>query len=139
MKAQHYDVIVVGLGAMGSAAMYQASKRGATVLGIDRYEPPHTLGSSHGDTRITRSAIGEGAFYLPFVRRSDEIWRELEASSGQHALSSQRRPHHCAAQLQRDISWRRRLRLGLGSRGRAARHRARSHRARTQSGAAIRC
>ncbi|MCY4062132.1 MAG: N-methyl-L-tryptophan oxidase [Chloroflexi bacterium] len=82
MKAQHYDVIVVGLGAMGSAALYQASKSGATVLGIDRFEPPHTLGSSHGDTRITRSAIGEGECYLPFVRRSDEIWRELEAISG---------------------------------------------------------
>ncbi len=82
MTAEHYDVIVVGLGAMGAAALYQASKRGATVLGIDRFEPPHTLGSSHGDTRITRSAIGEGEFYLPFVRRSDEIWRELEAISG---------------------------------------------------------
>ncbi len=82
MMAQHYDVIVVGLGAIGSAALYQASRRGAKALGIDRYEPPHTLGSSHGDTRITRSAIGEGEFYLPFVRRSDEIWRELEASSG---------------------------------------------------------
>ncbi|MCY3867846.1 MAG: N-methyl-L-tryptophan oxidase [Chloroflexi bacterium] len=83
MTARHFDLIVVGLGAMGAAALYQASKSGATVLGIDRFEPPHTLGSSHGDTRITRSAIGEGEFYLPFVRRSDEIWRELEAISGQ--------------------------------------------------------
>jgi len=80
--AGHYDVIVVGLGAMGSAALYQASLRGAKTLGIDRYEPPHTLGSSHGDTRITRAAIGEGEFYMPLVRRSDQIWRELESSSG---------------------------------------------------------
>jgi len=77
-----YDVIVVGLGAMGSAALYQVSARGARALGIDRYQPPHTLGSSHGDTRITREAIGEGEFYVPLVRRSDEIWRELESGSG---------------------------------------------------------
>ena len=82
MMAEHYDVIVVGLGAMGSAALYQASVRGAKALGIDRFEPPHTLGSSHGDTRITRSAIGEGDVYVPLVQRSDEIWRELESSGG---------------------------------------------------------
>ena len=82
MTAEDYDVIVVGLGAMGSAALYQASRRGAKALGIDRYEPPHTLGSSHGDTRITRAAIGEGEFYMPLVRRSDQIWRDLDASSG---------------------------------------------------------
>ena len=82
MTAMHYDLIVVGLGAMGSAALYQASKRGASALGIDRFDPPHTMGSSHGDTRITRSAIAEGEMYMPFVRRSNEIWRELEAESG---------------------------------------------------------
>lgn len=81
MTTERYDVIVVGLGAMGSAALYQASLRGARTLGIDRYQPPHTLGSSHGDTRITRAAIGEGEFYVPLVRRSDEIWRELESDS----------------------------------------------------------
>ena len=80
--AEQYDVIVVGLGAMGSAALYQASVQGAKALGIDRYQPPHTFGSSHGDTRITRAAIGEGEFYVPLVRRSDEIWRELESDSG---------------------------------------------------------
>ena len=80
--ARQFDVIVVGLGAMGSAALYQASRRGAKTLGIDRYQPPHTLGSSHGDTRITRFAIGEGECYVPLVQRSDEIWRELEARSG---------------------------------------------------------
>ena len=83
---EHYDLMVVGLGAMGSAALYQASKRGGRVLGIDRYEPPHTMGSSHGDTRITRNAIGEGEIYMPFVKRSNEIWRELEASTGQTVL-----------------------------------------------------
>ncbi len=82
MTEKHYDLIVVGLGAMGSAALYQASKRGASALGIDRFAPPHTMGSSHGDTRITRNAIGEGENYLPFVKRSNEIWRELEAATG---------------------------------------------------------
>ena len=82
MTARHYDLIVVGLGAMGSAALYQASVRGASALGIDRFSPPHTLGSSHGDTRITRNAIGEGEMYMPFIKRSNKIWRELEAATG---------------------------------------------------------
>ena len=83
VPAKQYDLIIVGLGAMGSAALYHASRRGIRALGIDRHDPPHTLGSTHGDTRVTRQSIGEGELYLPFVRRSDEIWRELEAQSGQ--------------------------------------------------------
>lgn len=78
----NYDVIVLGLGVMGSAAAYQLSKRGARVLGIDRYAPPHNLGSSHGETRITRLAIGEGIHYSPLAIRSHEIWREIEAETG---------------------------------------------------------
>jgi sarcosine oxidase len=77
-----YDAIVIGLGAVGSAAAYQLSKRGARLLGIDQYSPPHALGSSHGDTRITRLAIGEGEQYTPLVIRSNEIWREIEAATG---------------------------------------------------------
>jgi sarcosine oxidase len=57
-----YTSIVVGLGAMGSATLYQLAKRGIKALGIDHLSPPHTLGSTHGDTRITRQAIGEGAY-----------------------------------------------------------------------------
>ena len=68
---------------MGSAAAWQAAKRGARVLGIDRFTPPHALGSSHGDTRITRLAIGEGAHYTPLVLRANEIWRELERETGE--------------------------------------------------------
>ncbi|MEO1442344.1 MAG: N-methyl-L-tryptophan oxidase [Chloroflexota bacterium] len=82
MTDNDYDLIVVGLGAMGSAALYQAAKRGANVLGIDRHAPPHNFGSSHGDTRITREAIGEGEPYMPFIRRTNEIWCELEAATG---------------------------------------------------------
>jgi len=73
-----FDVIVLGLGAAGSAAAYQLAKRGVRVLGLDRHAPPHDHGSSHGDTRITRCAIGEGAHYTPLALRSHAIWREIE-------------------------------------------------------------
>jgi glycine/D-amino acid oxidase-like deaminating enzyme len=76
------DVVVVGLGAMGAATLYQLAKSGIKAVGIDRYLPPHDQGSSHGDTRITRLAVGEGAAYIPLVRRSHEIWRQLEAQTG---------------------------------------------------------
>ena len=76
------DVIVIGLGAFGSATACQLARRGARVLGIDRHVPPHAFGSSHGATRITRLAIGEGEVYVPFVRRSHALWRELEAATG---------------------------------------------------------
>jgi sarcosine oxidase len=76
------DVVVIGLGAMGSATLYQLAKRGVDVVGIDRFSPPHTLGSSHGDTRVTRQAIGEGAAYVPLVLRSHELWREIESETG---------------------------------------------------------
>ena len=78
-----FDVAIVGLGAMGAAAAWQAARRGAKVLGIDRFDPPHALGSSHGDTRITRLAIGEGEQYTPLVMRANEIWREVEARTGE--------------------------------------------------------
>jgi len=76
------DVIVLGLGAVGAATTLQLARRGARVLGIDRFSPPHTFGSSHGETRITRQAIGEDAAYVPLVLRAHEIWRELEALTG---------------------------------------------------------
>jgi glycine/D-amino acid oxidase-like deaminating enzyme len=77
-----YDVAVLGLGAMGAAATYQLARRGAKVLGIDRYSPPHEFGSTHGDTRITRIACGEGPEYTAFAVRSHQVWRELEAELG---------------------------------------------------------
>ncbi len=80
------DVIVVGLGAMGSAVLYQLAKRGVSIVGIDRFDPPHAHGSSHGESRITRVSISEGARYIPFVRRSHELWRELEALTGRRLL-----------------------------------------------------
>lgn len=76
------DVIVVGLGAIGSALACSLAQRGARVLGIDRFHPPHDRGSSHGLTRITRLAVGEGAAYVPLAMRSHARWRELEALTG---------------------------------------------------------
>ena len=73
-----YDVAVVGLGAFGSAATYQLAKRGARVLGIDRFSPPHALGSTHGETRITRMAVGEGSEYSPLALRSRLLWKQIE-------------------------------------------------------------
>jgi sarcosine oxidase len=81
-----YNTIVVGLGAMGSATLYQLAQRGISALGIDRLSPPHTLGSTHGDTRITRQAIGEGEHYTPLSLRSYEIFRELESKSNSKLL-----------------------------------------------------
>ena len=77
-----FDLIIIGVGAMGSAALYQAAQAGLRVLGIDRYQPPHEFGSSHAETRISRLAVAEGADYLPFVARSHEIWQEIYAKTG---------------------------------------------------------
>ncbi|NED37150.1 N-methyl-L-tryptophan oxidase [Streptomyces sp. SID8499] len=82
------DVIVVGLGAMGSAAVHQLARRGVDVLGIDRHSPPHTYGSSHGETRITRRLTLEGAEYAPLAVRSHDWWRRIEAESGASVLTA---------------------------------------------------
>src|SRR6476619_6467955 len=73
-----YDVIVVGLGAMGSAAAYHLAKGGLRVLGLDRYHPPHQFGSSHGLTRIIREAYFEHPAYVPLVQRAYRLWVELQ-------------------------------------------------------------
>ncbi|MHA6729089.1 N-methyl-L-tryptophan oxidase [Devosia sp. A369] len=80
------DIAVIGLGAMGSATAYQLAKRGAKVIGTDRFAPPHAEGSTHGETRITRRGIGEGEAYVPLAMRSHELWREIEAETGQDML-----------------------------------------------------
>jgi sarcosine oxidase len=84
---QTTDILVIGLGAVGSAALRHAAKLKAHVIGIDRFAPPHDRGSSHGDTRITRQAIGEGREYVPLALRSNEIWEELEAATGRSLLT----------------------------------------------------
>jgi sarcosine oxidase len=84
---RHADVIVVGLGAMGSATCAQLAARGESVIAFDAYEPPHPYGSTHGDTRITRIAIGEGPEYVPLVRRSHELWRAIEEETAARLLT----------------------------------------------------
>jgi sarcosine oxidase len=83
-----FEIAVVGLGAMGSAALYQLGLRGAKAVGLDRFAPPHSSGSSHGESRITRQAVGEGRDYVPFVLASHRIWRSLEAETGETLLTA---------------------------------------------------
>jgi sarcosine oxidase len=75
------DVIVIGLGAMGSATLYELARRGVRALGVDQFAPPHTQGSTHGRTRIIREAYFEHPLYVPLVRRAYELWDELERES----------------------------------------------------------
>jgi sarcosine oxidase len=86
MTAARFDVIVAGLGAMGSATAYHLALRGVKVLGLDRWAPGHTFGSSHGDSRIIREAYFEHPMYVPILRRAYELWRELEERSGEALL-----------------------------------------------------
>ena len=81
-----YDAIVVGAsGGAGSAAAYHLARRGASVLGLDRFAPGHDRGSSHGKTRVIRMSYFEHPDYVPLLRRAYELWHELEKSAG-HAL-----------------------------------------------------
>ena len=81
-EQRSYDAIVLGLGAMGSATLFHLARAGASVLGLEQYAQGHTLGSSHGDSRIIRETYFEHPLYVPLVRRAHELWRELEELSG---------------------------------------------------------
>jgi sarcosine oxidase len=83
---KRYDAIVVGIGGMGSATAYHLARRGQRVLGLERFQIPHALGSSHGITRIIRLAYYEDPSYVPLLQRSFELWRELQASAGEQLL-----------------------------------------------------
>jgi sarcosine oxidase len=82
-----YDVIVVGCGAMGSAACWRIAERGASVLGIEQFSLPHDLGASHGHTRMTRTAYYEHPDYVPLLLRSHALWAELETAVGERLLN----------------------------------------------------
>lgn len=82
MTAHRADVIVVGLGAVGSAAAWRLAAAGHRVLGFDRWAPPHPFGSTHGESRVTRLTAWEGSQYVPLVRRAHELWAELATTSG---------------------------------------------------------
>ncbi len=79
---KHSDVIVIGTGAVGSAAMYYLARNGVDVIGLDRFPAAHDKGSSHGQTRIIRLAYFEHPDYVPLLKRSFELWEELEKVSG---------------------------------------------------------
>lgn len=81
-----YDTIVLGVGGMGSATCYHLARRGQRVLGLERFDIAHSMGSSHGVTRIIRLAYYEDSKYVPLLRRAYELWRELETGFGQQLL-----------------------------------------------------
>ncbi|MCY4018113.1 MAG: N-methyl-L-tryptophan oxidase [Chloroflexi bacterium] len=80
---KHYDAIVIGVGGMGSATLYHLAKRGWKALGIEQFEAPHDMGSSHGLTRIIRLAYYEDPSYVPLLRRAYELWDQLEGDAGE--------------------------------------------------------
>ena len=82
-----YEVIVIGLGGMGSATLYHLARRGVRVLGIEQFSPLHDRGSSHGDSRIIRETYFEHPLYVPLVQRAHELWRELEAETDRQLLT----------------------------------------------------
>jgi sarcosine oxidase len=85
-NSSHYDVIVCGVGAMGSATVYHLARRGLRVLGLEHFNIPHDQGSSHGVTRIIRLAYYEHPSYLPLLMRGYELWRDLQQQFGEQLL-----------------------------------------------------
>jgi sarcosine oxidase len=82
----HFDVVVCGLGATGSAALHQLARRGVRALGLERFAPGHERGSSHGETRIIRLGYFEHPSYVPLVQSAYAKWREIEAAAGRQLL-----------------------------------------------------
>jgi sarcosine oxidase len=82
-----YDVIVIGLGGMGSAAAYHLAARGRRVLGLERFGPAHDQGSSHGDSRVTRQSYFEDPAYVPLLLRGYELWDKLARDSGRDVIT----------------------------------------------------
>ncbi len=85
------DVVVAGLGAMGSATASALARRGLRVLGLDRFHPPHDRGSSHGETRVIRAAYFEHPLYVPLVRAAYDRWRDARGPVGAAAPARDRR------------------------------------------------
>ncbi len=81
-----YDVIVIGVGGMGSATAYHLARRGVKVLGLEQFDIPHDRGSSHGINRIIRLAYAEHPNYVPLLRRAYDLWREIEHEGNERLL-----------------------------------------------------
>ncbi len=84
---RNFDVIIAGLGGMGSATAYQLAARGRRVLGLERFTPAHTQGSSHGKSRVIRQAYFEDPAYVPLLLRAYELWEQLERDAGRELLT----------------------------------------------------
>ncbi len=84
--AQQFDCIVIGVGGMGSSAVHNLAKRGQKVLGLEKFDIPHSEGSSHGVNRIIRLAYYEHSSYVPLLRRAYEMWSEIETIAGEQLL-----------------------------------------------------
>src|SRR6266545_4916943 len=84
--AKQYHAIVVGVGGVGSPTVYELAKRGRRVLGLERFDVPHEMGSSHGVTRLIRLAYYEHPMYVPLLVRAYELWRELQTEAGEQLL-----------------------------------------------------
>ncbi|MBS4222918.1 N-methyl-L-tryptophan oxidase [Lederbergia citrea] len=80
-KSADWDVAVIGLGSMGSFAFWQLARMGIKVVGFDRYKPGHDHGAGHGESRIFRTAYGEGVEYVPLLKEARGLWRELESET----------------------------------------------------------
>ncbi|MGV3523497.1 MAG: N-methyl-L-tryptophan oxidase [Candidatus Sericytochromatia bacterium] len=85
-SAYRVPAVVIGLGAMGSACLWQLSRQGIPVLGIDQFQPPHHYGSSHGRSRIIREAYFEHPDYVPLLQMAYRAWADLESESGEDLL-----------------------------------------------------
>jgi sarcosine oxidase len=81
------QVAVIGLGSMGSAALWQLASRGVATVGFEQFEPGHDRGAGHGETKIYRTAYGEGPEYVPLVRAALPLWRRLEEETGRPLLT----------------------------------------------------
>ena len=81
-----YDAIVIGVGGMGSAAVYHLARRGLQVLGLEKHAIPHEMGSSHGYSRMIRYTLQEHPSYVPLVSRSYELWHEMEETAGEELM-----------------------------------------------------
>src|SRR5437879_3226690 len=87
MSSTEAQVVVVGLGSMGSQALWQLARRGVTAIGIEQFAPGHDQGAGHGESRIIRSCYQEGPQYVPLIQAAFPLWRELERETGQHLLT----------------------------------------------------
>ena len=99
---REFDAIVIGVGGMGSAAVYHLARRGWRVLGLEQYDIPNEMGSSHGISRMIRLAYHEDPSYVPLLYRAYELWHQLENTAGEklarhHRMRARRRGREQAA------------------------------------------